>query len=321
MEDVALSVVIVNWNTKDNLRSCLHSVLSETHHSLEIIVVDNHSSDDSVAMVRSEFPAVRVLENRSNAGFPIANNQAFVLARGRFVLMLNPDTVVLNRALDQMVSYLEENSHVGAVGCKLLNSDGSVQYMCARSFPTPATVFFDLLGLSKAFPRSRIFGRTWLSFWDHDSSGAVPALSGACLLVRRPLLMDVGMLATDIFMYMEDYELCYRLWRAGTEVHYLHTAQVTHHVARSSRQVRDRLRPFALTQEGYLLFMDRHYGAWTVIQLRAAMAIGATIRLATVAAPFAALFRRVYRSEPLEAVRTRYLWLLRRSLELAPHYR
>ncbi|MFN8557765.1 MAG: glycosyltransferase family 2 protein [Dehalococcoidia bacterium] len=289
---------------------------AQTSVAFEVFVVDNASVDGSAEMVAREYPWVRLLANAANIGFPRANNQAIPLARGRYVLLLNPDTEPLNGAIDRLVSYLDAHPAAGAAGARLEGEDGSIHYAGARSFPTPSNLLWDLLGLSTLLPHSRRFGASWLRWWDHDDTRPVPVISGSCMMIRRGPLIQVGMLATDVFMYMEDYELCYRLWRQGQPVHYVHTARIRHFGGRSSRQLPERLLPFKLMIDGCLVFMARHYGRRATWTLRCFLVLAAVTRLALVSGPAAPVVRRRKGSQDFDVFRARTVWLLRRGLGL-----
>ncbi len=234
-----LSVVIVNWNVCDLLHDCLASVFAEAEAPgaprLEVIVVDNGSCDGSVEMVRDAFPNARLVHNRVNRGFPAANNQGIALAQGRTVLLLNPDTVVVEGALDALVAYMDAHGDVGMVGPQLLNADGTVQ-SSRRRFPTVATLFLESTWLQPYAPR-RILDAYYVADRSPDQVQDVDWLYGAALLVRREALLEVGPLDEGFFMYSEELDWCRRFKEAGWRVVYLPSAQVVHYGGRSSDQV------------------------------------------------------------------------------------
>lgn len=236
-----VSIIIVSWNVRDRLIDCLTSVLaSSSRISVEVIVVDNHSSDGSVEAVRREFPAVKLVANSVNVGFATANNQAIRVASGRYILLLNPDTLIVGDSLALAVQYMESHPRVGVTGPKLLNPDGTIQFWCARSLPRPLDSFFEYTKLSSLFPKSRLFGRYLLSYWDHRDSRDVDCLSGACLLIRRRTLQDVGSLDEGYPLYAEDTDWCHRVKAAGWRLHYCAEAEVIHIGRQSSLQNRGR---------------------------------------------------------------------------------
>ena len=238
---VDLSVVIVNWNVRDLLHRCLHSIfanlpLANLHTCrLEIIVVDNGSTDGSPQMVREAFPQVRLIANPDNRGFPAANNQGIEVSRGRYVLLLNPDTEVVGDALATMVAFADAHPDVGVVGPQLLNPDGSVQ-SSRRRFPTLATAFFESTWLQPYAPR-RLLERYYVLDRSDDEVQEVDWVTGAALMARREAIEQVGPLDEGFFMYSEELDWCRRFKEAGWRVVYLPTAQIVHHVGKSSEQV------------------------------------------------------------------------------------
>ncbi len=229
-----LSVIIVNWNVRDLLRECLRSIQAGGGDlSLEIIVVDSASSDDSVAMVRSEFPSVRLIPCTENVGFPRGNNIGLREARGDYLLLLNPDTVVVDNALAVLVSYLQANPDVGAVGPQLLNPDGSVQ-SSRRRFPTAATGFFESTWLEGLAPG--VLRRYYALDLPDDATADVDWLTGACIMVPRSTYEVVGGMDEGYFMYSEELDWCRRIKESGRRVVYYPAAQVIHHVGKSSEQ-------------------------------------------------------------------------------------
>jgi N-acetylglucosaminyl-diphospho-decaprenol L-rhamnosyltransferase len=203
--------------------------------SLEVIVVDNASTDGSVEMVQAEFPGVRLITNVENRGFPVANNQGIAAARGRYVLLLNPDTEVVGDALATMVAFADEHLDVGVVGPQLLDPDGSIQ-SSRRRFPTLATAFFESTWLQPYAPR-RLLDRYYVRDQPDDAVLDVDWVKGAALMARREAIERVGPMDERFFMYSEELEWCRRFRDAGWRVVYLPTAQVVHHEGKSSEQV------------------------------------------------------------------------------------
>ncbi len=231
-----LSIIIVNWNTRDYLAQCLSSIEADPYlvpvPSVETFVVDNASRDGSAQMVRERFPWVRLIENPENRGFARANNQAIQSARGRYVVMLNSDTEVRPHALEQMVAFMNARPTAGGCGARLLNSDGSLQLSC-HPMLTPEREFWRLIFLDKVVHRATYGARIW-----HASTPQrVQVIKGACLMLRRDALYEVGTLDPAYFMYTEEVDLCYRLAQAGWEIWWIPEAQVVHYGEASSRQV------------------------------------------------------------------------------------
>lgn len=231
-----LSIIIVSWNVRDLLRRCLHSVFTSDAAplQLEVIVVDNASADGSTAMVASEFPQVRLIANAHNRGFPGANNQGLAVSSGRYVMLLNPDTEVLADALAAMVAYLDAHPQVGALGPQLLNPDGSVQ-SSRRRFPTFWTAVFESTWLQSWAPPGVLKHYYVLDRRD-DEISEVDWVTGACLVVRREVIEQVGGLDESFFMYSEELDWCRRMKAAGWRVVYFPGAQVIHYEGKSSEQ-------------------------------------------------------------------------------------
>jgi GT2 family glycosyltransferase len=237
MSEVDLSVIIVSWNVERLVVACLESIArAAKQFTVEVIVVDNNSADDTVTQVRSKFPQVKLIANDHNAGFAAATNQALTLCQGQYILLLNPDTELTEDSLTQMVSALEANHDIGLLGPMLQTPEGEIQEYCARSFPTPLNLFWYYSFIGQIF-RSKTFSSLYMSYWDHKSSRQVDALAGAAMLMPRRTLDEVGFLDESHPMYFEDLDYCFRVWRAGRLVYYFAEAVVIHHGGESSRQV------------------------------------------------------------------------------------
>ena len=276
---VDLSIVIVNWNVRDLLRNCLQSVvvgstvesgefrgLSFGLRTIEVIVVDNGSVDHSVEMLNRQFPWVYVVANEENVGFIRASNQGIEASRGRYVLLLNPDTEVLGNALSSMVDYAESHPRVGALGPQLLYPDGSIQ-SSRRRFPTLATAFVESTVLQQWLPRNRVLDRYYLIDQPDDVTQEVDWVVGACMLIRREAIDQVGLLDESVFMYSEELDWCRRAKSAGWRVVHLPMAQVTHHEGKSSEQaVAARHIHF---QQAKIHYFRKHHGrpAGTVLRV------------------------------------------------------
>jgi len=233
-----VSVVIVSWNVKNFLRDCLISIYKETQRiSFEVFVVDNASSDGSANMVSKEFPEVRLIENEENVGFNKANNQAIRISQGKYVLLLNPDTVVLDGAIEKLHNFIEQQSNVVGIGPMILNGDGkTIQYECARQMLSLWSEFCMQSELNLHFKRSRVFSYVTLDYWDHKESGYIDLLSGACMLCKADILREIGLPDEDYFMYADDVDLCYRIGQKG-KIYYLADARIIHYGGESSKQM------------------------------------------------------------------------------------
>lgn len=254
---IELSVIIVNYNVKDFLRHALISIQKAMKGiNGEIIVVDNASDDGSVEMLRQHFPKIHLIANKVNLGFAKANNLALSRARGKYLLLLNPDTIVQEDTFNVMIRFFEEGRDVGLAGCKILNPDGSFQLACRRSFPTPWVAFTKILGLSTLFPKTKLFGKYNLTYLSQDETYEIDAVSGSFMMVSREVYESVGGLDEDFFMYGEDLDWCYRIQRAGWKIYYVHSTKIIHYKGEStSRSNIDEIRTF---YEAMHLFVKKH---------------------------------------------------------------
>jgi N-acetylglucosaminyl-diphospho-decaprenol L-rhamnosyltransferase len=233
-----LSIIIVNWNSKDYLRNCIASILANTHKvEFEIIVIDSASFDGCREMLQKAYPQVRFIQSDKNIGFAAANNEAFKVSTGRFLLFLNPDTVVEGDAIQTLLRELAALPDSGAVGATLLNGDKTIQTSCVSAFPTITNQIFDSEVLRTCFPRARLWGMAPL-FGDSSKPAEVDAVSGACLMIARAVFEDVGMFSTDYFMYSEDIDLCLKMRQRGWKTRYIPRAVVVHHGGTSTAQAK-----------------------------------------------------------------------------------
>ncbi|MCK1619035.1 glycosyltransferase family 2 protein [Bradyrhizobium sp. 159] len=223
-----VSVIIVNWNTCDLLRQCLQSIRKETHSSAyELIVVDNASADNSRAMVRAEFPEAILIENRENLGFAAANNQGIAVSKGRYVLLLNSDTIVLDRAIDKTITFADKHADTAVVGCRVLNPDLTLQPTCFM-FPSILNWFLFSSYLYRIFPRSRFFGREQMTWWQRDDAREVEVVTGCYMLVRKSAFDQVGGLDEQFFMYVEETDWCLRFRNAGWKNRFTPDSEIIH---------------------------------------------------------------------------------------------
>ncbi len=272
-----ISVIIVNYNVRQFLENALLSVQKAMAGIRgEIFVVDNASDDGSVEMVRTRFPDVCLIANRENVGFTRANNMALVRAQGRFLLLLNPDTVVQEDTLQVMLRFFEENPHAGLAGCRILNPDGSLQLACRRSFPTPWVALTRITGLSSLFPRSRLFGRYNLTYMNPDDTYEVEAISGSFMMMRREVYARVGGLDETFFMYGEDLDWCYRVSEAGFGVYYVHSTQIIHFKGESTR--RSTIDEISMFYRAMQIFVDKHFS--TSVPVKLLLSLGILLRAA-----------------------------------------
>jgi len=233
-----LSICIPTLKAKDLLRDCLRSVYASTRKiAFEIIVVDNNSRDGTVEMLKAEFPEVRLIANDFNGGFSRATNQALQISCGRHALLLNNDTVVLDGALDRLVEFINTHPEIGICGPKVLNRDRTFQKQCRRSLALPWDLFCYFSGLSWLFPKSRLFARYLMTYEDENKTHPVDAVSGSCMLIRREVMDQIGLLDEWFFAYQEDTDYCLRAKRAGWLVYYYPGAQIIHYASHGGSRV------------------------------------------------------------------------------------
>lgn len=251
-----VSTVVVSWNTCEVLRNCLASLYANTRDiEFEVIVIDNASTDDSVAMVRSAFPQVTLVKNSENHGFAAANNQGIAMAQGRYVLLLNSDTIILNNAIKKTVDFANFHPKAGVVGCRVLNSDRSLQLTCFM-FPSILNMLLSASYLYKLFPKSKFFGRERMTWWDRNDIREVDVVTGCFMLVRQEAIKQVGTMDEKFFMYGEETDWCYRFKRAGWKVMFAPAGKIIHYGGASSRQKRSEMT--LQLRESILLFMRKH---------------------------------------------------------------
>ena len=271
-----VSVIIVSWNVLEHLRRCLEALKESDVRSLEVIVVDNNSSDATREVIPREFPQVRFISLGSNIGFPAANNVALPHARGSFVLLLNPDTEVEPDCIRRCLEAFDRDPKIGMVGCRLVSPLGDVQYECACNMPSIVDAASEALYLNVLLPRHRLFGRQRMSYWDHASDRYVPRICGAFMMLRTDLLRDLHGLDERFFMYYEDLDLCARVGREW-EILYLASATTVHHGGRSRAQSTRELEELAPAIR-YTFYRD-HRGKARAELLRACLAVQSLFRL------------------------------------------
>ena len=237
MKEVKISLCIVSWNVRDHLLACLNSLVDASRGCpIETIVVDNASSDDTVALLRERFQHVNLIANNENRGFAGGTNQAMAQARGDYLLLINPDTVLPEGALRELLAVAEAHPEAGIVAPKLINPDGSLQHSCRR-FPSVAAAVFRHTILGRLFPNNPWTTDYIMSDWAHDELREVDWVSGACFLVRRELYEQIGPLDDRFFWGSEDVDYCYRAHQAGYGVLYTPTPVITHIIGSSSSQM------------------------------------------------------------------------------------
>ncbi|MCX8105120.1 MAG: glycosyltransferase [Ignavibacterium album] len=269
-----LSIIIVNYNVKEYLKNLLHSIKKASQNlSTEIFVVDNASDDGSVEMIREKFPEVKLIANEKNLGFGKANNLALKEANGKFLLLINPDTLVAEDTFSKLIEFFESHPDAGMVGCKILNPDGTLQLACRRSFPGPWTSFTKVTGLSSLFPKSKLFARYNLTYLDENQTYEVDAISGSFMMMRKEVYDKVGGFDEQFFMYGEDLDLCYRIQKAGYKIYYVHSTQIIHYKGESTK--RSSLDETKVFYDAMHLFVKKHLSGSFIVELilRSAIAV------------------------------------------------
>jgi GT2 family glycosyltransferase len=257
-----LTIVIVSWNTRDLLDKCLAAAKAEIERSplnfenTELFVVDNASRDGSAQMVAASHPWAKLIVNAENKGFAFANNQVLKIAQSDFILLLNPDTEIIEGALATLMDFLRQNSRVGVVAPQLINTDGSVQRSC-RAFPSFSAMLFELLGVSRIVPAGSKFRQYKMLDWNHDDERQVDQPEGACLMIRRDVFENIGFLDEGFFMLFEEVDWCYRAKEAGWQIWFTPKAKVVHHYGQSIKQVKARM--ILSSHKGLYRFWLKHH--------------------------------------------------------------
>lgn len=277
-----LSIVIVNYNVKYFLEQCLHSVSKAIEGmKAEVFVVDNNSVDGSCGHIRERFPWVKLIENRENVGFSKANNQAIRQSSGKYVLLLNPDTVVEEDTFSKSFRFMEEHKDAGSLGVKMIDGSGHFLPESKRALPTPWVAFYKIFGLSGLFPRSRKFGRYHLGYLDKEETHEIEVLAGAYMFLRKETLDKVGLLDEDYFMYGEDIDLSYRILQGGYKNYYYPGTTIIHYKGESTKK--GSLNYVLVFYNAMIIFAKKHFSSKNArhysmvinlaIYLRAAMAV------------------------------------------------
>lgn len=274
---VDISVIIVGWNTRDILKACLRSIYMETTGiSYEIIYVDNASSDGSLDMVKDCFPSIRYISNEENLGFVKANNQAIEIARGRYVLLLNSDTIVLDNAIARTVGFADTRPDAAVFGCRVVNPDMSLQRSCFM-YPSLLNGLLFSSYMYKLLPRSPFFGRQHMTWWEFDSVREVETVSGCFSLVRRTAIEATGAMDPVFFFYGDDLDWCFRFHQAGWKILFYPAATIVHYGGLSTKKKRSE---FILQLYGSdMLFMRLHRSGFSFMIYRALSAFSFVIRL------------------------------------------
>lgn len=289
-QNARIVVVVVSYNTRVLLDACLASLYmgsASGNDDLAVVVVDNGSRDGSADLVRARYPRALLLQMEENAGFARASNVGMRAGRGRYYVLLNSDTVVLDGALQRLAAFLDEHRQYAVAGPLLLNPDGTVQTSCF-SFTSVSDIFFEQSGLTAAFPRSRVFNRRGIGDFDRSGARAVDWVSGACIMVRQEALEAAGLLDESFFMYGEELDWCYRMHQRGLQAVFVPEARVVHVGRASSLHAPGEFAPRAVA--GRLRYFRKHHGEGAVLAVRALMVMGMALRI--VLLPARSLWRR-----------------------------
>lgn len=261
MKDI--SIIIVNYNVRYFIEQCLYSVYkAKKHLKVEIFVVDNNSVDDSVESIRKNFPDVKLIENKVNAGFAKANNQAIKLTDSKYTLLLNPDTIVSDDTLIKIFEFMEAHPEAGASGVKLIDGEGRFLPESKRSIPTPMVSLFRLTGLSKLFPKSRIFNKYNLGYLDENKIHEVDVLCGAFMFIRNEVFSRAGFLDEDFFMYGEDIDFSYRITKAGFKIYYFPETTTIHFKGESTKK--SSIKYHHTFYKAMSIFARKHFGVFNI---------------------------------------------------------
>ena len=273
-----LSVIIINWNSVEYLKTCLTTIENLKEIVYEVIVVDNASYDGCDEVIKNQFPEVIFVQSDKNAGFAKANNLGVTRSSGRNLLFLNPDTEVLDTAINTMLVNLESLPNAGAVGCKLLNSDLSLQTSCIQPFPTIVNQLFDIEYIKMKTPGLKLWGIRPL-FSNNGNPEEVQVISGACVMVKREVFEKIGGFSEDYFMYAEDIDLCYKINHAGYKNYYVGAATIIHHGGGSSKEQDKSYFGAALMREAVFVYLKKTKGKVVANSYKYTLMVSSVLRL------------------------------------------
>ena len=274
-----LSIIIINWNSSAYLEKCLKSIVENVHGiAYEIIVVDNASYDGCDRVVGKYTAVAKLIQSDRNLGFARANNLGYYNSRGRVLLFLNPDTEILSDALIRLHGTCLPHRNMGALGCRVLNTDGSVQTSCIQSFPTILNQLLDAEFIRNRFPNSRLWGMKPL-FVPHEKAVEAEAITGACLMIRRDIFEEVGLFSEEYFMFAEDLDLCYKIRQSGYRNYYFGGASVVHHGGGSTKSTNISSFSAVLIRESVKKFLRKFHGSTYSFSYVLTMQLISTIRI------------------------------------------
>lgn len=280
---MSLSIIFVNWNSQAYLKACLVSLYKyDSNVEFEVIVVDNNSPEKGVSALREEFPQIKIFESDKNLGFAGANNVGFELSTGSNLLFLNPDTELTGNALQPMLRQLEKLPDVGILGCKLLNTDGTIQTSCIQKFPTILNQVLDIEALRLKWPSCPLWDISPL-FANNPGAVKVEAISGAAMFVKREVFTRIGKFSEDYFMYAEDIDLCYKAQKLGLNNYYFGNVAIVHHGGKSSGQVKVNQWATSMKLRAVQKLLIKRGGTIYGFAYRLGIGIAAAVRLVLIA--------------------------------------
>ncbi|MHC4543146.1 MAG: glycosyltransferase family 2 protein [Planctomycetota bacterium] len=302
-----VSIVIVGWNTREMLRNCVTSVYAQTSNvQFEVIVIDNASLDGSVEMIRSEFPDVILVANDTNRGFAAASNQGIIQAKGRYILLLNSDTVICDAAIEKTIAYADDHTDVAVVGCQVYGKQEIPQITCFR-FPSVLNLSLETFALSRIFKKNRFFGREHMRWWLRDTERQVDVVAGVFMLIRREAVDKVGLMDEEYFFLYEETDWCYRFSKAGWKIMFWPGAKIIHVGGGKQSRKQANLKMMVQSQKSMLIFFKKHYNLIAYLLARLLLAFRCGYRC--VAWGFLTLSRKlVGKDATYQAERTRGFW-------------
>ena len=274
-----VSIIIVSYNVRSYLAHSIDAILKSDHKNIEIIVVDNHSYDGTCDYLKENYQdieSVNIISNGENVGFGKAVNQASKIATNEYIMVLNPDTIIEESTISTLVDYLDKKNHVGMVGPKILNADGTLQLACKRSFPTIKVALPKLLGLDRIFPNSRWAGKYNLTYLDPEKVHKVDAISGSCMLIKSKIFKAINGFDENFFMFGEDLDLCKRVWEENYEIHYLPKTKIIHYKGQSVKTATyDSRDAFYKSMK---IYIKKHYSSTLGVFTRFFISVGISLR-------------------------------------------
>ena len=274
-----VSIIIVSYNVRSYLAHSIDAILKSDHKNIEIIVVDNHSYDGTCDYLKENYQdieSVNIISNSENVGFGKAVNQASKIATNEYIMVLNPDTIIEESTISTLVDYLDKKNHVGMVGPKILNADGTLQLACKRSFPTIKVALPKLLGLDRIFPNSRWAGKYNLTYLDPEKVHKVDAISGSCMLIKSKIFKAINGFDENFFMFGEDLDLCKRVWEENYEIHYLPKTKIIHYKGQSVKTATyDSREAFYKSMK---IYIKKHYSSTLGVFTRFFISAGISLR-------------------------------------------